>query len=235
MHPTFSTALIINLLGSFARLSKEAKPTRRPKAGIEAKTLPPLLGKPHRNVYFILAIFAACAQYTFAQNSPEDGDASGSSSQASIDAEDSNTDNYVHKWIAIPSVETQPLLGSDKTLLESRKGRITVVFFLASWCEPCQLLIDDLANLEQRYQALNTDFFYVFTHDSKRDAEGFMQEFTLKNGMLASPDAIRTFHNPAPPAIYVSDRHGWLVTRYVKAGSRDVVKLGELLKYLTAI
>jgi thiol-disulfide isomerase/thioredoxin len=106
--------------------------------------------------------------------------------------------------------------------------------FLASYCEPCQEMMESYLRLEKRYRRLNTDFVYVFAHDTKDDAEGYMKEFGLRHGILANFDALKAFHNPKLPTIYVGDRHGWLMTRFEESSAADLAKLDTYLRDLTA-
>lgn len=146
------------------------------------------------------------------------------------------SDKYVHRWIPMPSFRGPGLgaAGSERTV-EPKEGRLQVIVFLASWCEPCQQLMPELRVLEKRYERLGADFVYVFAHDTKDDANGFMQEFKVDDGLLATHDVLRAFHNPELPTVYVADKTKWIATRYVKAGKREVANLDDLLKHLTAL
>ena len=148
------------------------------------------------------------------------------------------THEYVHSWKALPSVPVRRLsqTGDDgDDTVRARAGAMTVVVFLASWCEPCQQLMPDLARLEKRYSPrLSTDVYYVFSHDTVDDAVGFMKQYGIKTAYLANDALLTAYHDPELPTIVVADRHGWLTGRYPKAGSAEVAKLDEFLKVLTA-
>jgi thiol-disulfide isomerase/thioredoxin len=145
------------------------------------------------------------------------------------------SDHYVHNWIAAPAVTGVALGGGDGEItVTPRKGRVTLVVFLASWCEACQQMAPDFLALMKRYQRLDTDVVYVFAHDTKGDAEGFMKEFGIDEGVLGNLEILKTFHNPELPTVYVVDRNGWLATRYTKAGPGDLAKLDDFLKLATA-
>ena len=122
----------------------------------------------------------------------------------------------------------------DQERVDPIEGRMLVVVFLASWCEPCQQLMPELIRLENRYRRLNADFVYVFAHDTRDDAEGFMKEFNLDRGYLANTEIHKVFHNPELPTIYVGDRHKWLAARYVKTTKKDLDELDGLLRLFTA-
>ncbi len=144
------------------------------------------------------------------------------------------SDHYVNKWIPMPAFAATEVLTQEATQIGVKKGRAQVILFLASWCEPCQQLMGDYIRLQKKFSRLNTDFIYVFAHDTRDDAEGFMKEYGMKEGYLANHEVLKAFHNPELPTIYVADRHGWLATRMVKATTKDVDGLAEFLRPITA-
>ena len=145
-----------------------------------------------------------------------------------------NPDKYIHNWIAMPSFAA-PLLphGGEQLKITATPGRALVLVFLASWCEPCQQRLPEILTLDKKYSRINTDFIYVFAHDTPQDAEGFMQEFKIPQAVLASYEALKAYHNPELPSIYVGDRQGWLAARYLDVKSEDIEKLDHFLQYLT--
>ena len=145
-----------------------------------------------------------------------------------------NPEKYIHNWISMPAFAA-PLLPHDGEQLKitATPGRVLVLVFLASWCEPCQQRLPEILALEKKYSRINTDFVYVFAHDTPQDAEGFMQEFKIPQAVLASYEALKAYHNPELPSIYIGDRHGWLATRYLAMKAEDIEKLDYFLQYLT--
>ncbi len=145
------------------------------------------------------------------------------------------TSRYVHKWLPLPKLAGAPLPAADGlATIESKPGRATIVIFIASWCEPCQQLVPELRKIEQRYKRLDADFHYVFAHDTLDDATGFMREFGIDRGLLANHEILKAYHNPDLPTIYVGDRFGWMMSRYLKATAGSLSELDDSLKYLTA-
>lgn len=156
-------------------------------------------------------------------------------SAATLEAESLEpSDHYVSRWIPMPAFAATEVLTQAQSQIGVKPGRAQVILFLASWCEPCQQLMGDYIRLQKKYARLNTDFIYVFAHDTKDDAEGFMKEYGMKQGYLANHEVLKAFHNPELPSIYVADRHGWLATRMVKATNKDVDALADFLKPITA-
>jgi thiol-disulfide isomerase/thioredoxin len=177
-----------------------------------------------------LGVFAAPALANEHGEKKEGGEA-----EAAEPAFSGPSDTYVHKWLAFPAISGAGLPQADgQREVAPQPGRLTVLLFLASWCEPCQQLVPKFRQVEKRYARLPVDFHYLFVHDTLEDAGGFMKEFGIARGVLGNNDILKTFHNPDLPSIYVGDRHGWLMKRYIKAGPDAVVELDELLKYLAA-
>lgn len=144
-------------------------------------------------------------------------------------------DKYIHNWIPMPSFAAPVLPNQGEQLkITATPGRVLALVFLASWCEPCQERLPQILLLDKKYSRLHTDFVYVFAHDTPQDAEGFMREFKIPNAVLASYEALKAFHNPELPSIYIGDRHGWLATRFLDAKPADIERLDHLLKYMNA-
>lgn len=167
---------------------------------------------------------------------PAEKDAAPADADAAAQAESREISNsYVHRWLPMPSFTAEGLgENAGPMSVAPRPGRMTVVLFLASYCEPCQQMMEDYLRLEKKYRRLSTDFVYVFAHDTKDDAQGYMKEFDMTRGVLANFDALKAYHNPKLPTVYVGDRHGWLMTRFEEAKGQDLARLDELLKRLTA-
>lgn len=136
------------------------------------------------------------------------------------------TNKYVHHWIELPPLAGKAIDSGEAVLVKPEKGRPTVFIFLASWCLPCQKLTRSFESLRAKYEKRNTRFVYVFTHDTRPDAIAFTKHHKLGGEkVLASRESLKAYHEPELPTIYVGDRAGWLVERYVNvapAGLKDL-------------
>ena len=143
------------------------------------------------------------------------------------------TDNYVHNWVPLPTIEGHDLNG--KAVKQSpERGLLDVIIFIASWCIQCQQLIGYIQDLDKKYTDRHTRFTYIFSHDLKSDAQGFAKAFKIDSAIVASHDILKAYHNPELPSIYIGDRHGWLLARYLKATPKELKKIDEVISYLTA-
>ena len=143
------------------------------------------------------------------------------------------TKNYVHNWVKLPEIAGHNLAG-DLIKQGPKRGVLDIVIFIASWCIQCQQLIDYIQDLENKYLKKNTRFTYIFSHDLKSDALGFSKAFKIKSAIIASHEILKAYHNPELPSIYIGDRHGWLLARYLKATPKELKKVDEVISYLTA-
>lgn len=143
------------------------------------------------------------------------------------------TDEYVHSWIKLPQIQGTTLEGK-KITQSSKKGISEVLIFIASWCIQCQQLTGHIKDLEKKYKNQNTRFTYIFSHDLLDDAKGFAKEYGLKKGIIAKHDILKAYHNPELPSIYLGDRHGWLLARFLKATPKEIKIIDDILNNTTS-
>ena len=158
------------------------------------------------------------------------------------------TDDYVHSWISFPKVpKTKKVVTGAEYSYTPKKGKAAVVIFVASWCQPCQLMIPKLVEIEKKYSKLHTDFIYVFTHDRQKDARDFVlhvrKQFKdkdspnfrpLDTSILATQKLLNNFHTPSPPGIYVGDRHAYLNRRFLRVRPEKLPELDDYLRRMNS-
>ena len=145
------------------------------------------------------------------------------------------TSNYPNNWLPLPKlVGHQPNKKTTETV-SPVKGEVTVYVFIASWCVPCQVLVDQIHTLKGRLGNRPYRILYVFAHDTEEDASGFSKEHKIKDGLMASKETLKAFNNPVLPTIYVGDRDGWMTTRYVDSKPADVESLEQFIRSATHI
>ncbi len=143
------------------------------------------------------------------------------------------TSGYVHSWHPFPTLTGTSLDGKKMELTVS-ETKVSVYIVTASWCIKCQNLTDYLKEISNKFSPINTDFVYVFAHDTAQDALGFVKYYGIKNKtILAGSDILKELHNPPLPTILIADRNGWLLTRFERTSREDLDKLQTLLQDLT--
>ena len=147
-----------------------------------------------------------------------------------LQKEYTKTDKYVHNWIPFPRIEGKSTEGTT-VKITATKGRPQVVVFVASWCIPCQDILAQLANIKNEFQE-HVSFTYIMAHDTEKESYKLSQKYNLSPVILATHQILKDFHNPALPSIYIGDRHGWIVDRYLNVDSAGIKDLRIFLSYL---
>lgn len=137
---------------------------------------------------------------------------------------------YVKQWIAFPGLTLKNLASAEPEVKEIPKGRIQLVVFIASWCVPCQQIIDDFNKIEAKHHAKYTDMIYVFAHDTEADARAFAKFHKIADkSYLGTAKMLEDFHQPELPSVYASDRWGWLAYRKLNVKETDIAELDTFL------
>lgn len=121
----------------------------------------------------------------------------------------------------LPDLRLSDLGGADRSLDEWR-GRVLVLNFFATWCDPC---LDELPSLVQLERALAAEGLAVVGVSVDRLPAHAVRDFATRNGIgfpvLHDPDSqvaarLGVF---GYPNTFVADRDGWLV--HVERGAVD--------------
>jgi thiol-disulfide isomerase/thioredoxin len=147
----------------------------------------------------------------------------------------SNTTEYPHSWQKFPSLVAESLPNREPYKISPQPGEALVIVFLASWCLPCQQLIEEMKRIENAFDHRFTQFYYIFAHDTLPDAQGFVKTYQVgENVVLGTPQILEDFHQPPLPSLYVADRYGWMVMRLLDTQRSDLETLIRFLKLHTA-
>lgn len=147
------------------------------------------------------------------------------------------TDTYTQGWIPFPALTLKSIEEpSAKALsIKAQKGRVQIVVFLASWCIPCQQLMPDLKRIAASYKAKYTDIVYVFAHDTELDAKAFSDYHKVSSlAYLGTAKVLEDFHQPELPALYMSDRYGWLIYRKLNLKTTELKDIEKFLELHTS-
>ena len=140
------------------------------------------------------------------------------------------------KVLPFPSF-TANYIGRSKTLdFSPKKGESVVLIFVASWCEPCQVLMPDLKHLARKYESASTKVFFVYAHDTVQDAEGSAKEHqVMQTSIMANIELLTSFKNPEIPSIMISDKWGYLADQYQNVKKSDIDPIDKILGKITVL
>lgn len=192
------------------------------------------LGKLTQTVAFVLMTGLIPSGLTASEAKPKTKDAKAPEAQdpqKALGAEYQITNKYKHEWIRFPDLAGINIEDGHDMLITPKKGEALVVFFIASWCIPCQKLAPQLKAIHQRFTSPAARVVFVFSQDTRKDAQGFTKSHQLPGDkLLASPALLKQFHEPELPSVYVGDRNNWLSHRYLNLKRDDLKELEEYLR-----
>lgn len=188
-------------------------------------------------ILMLVAISGACPGRALACDPPVKKTESLADLAAQVDLPNSQlgySQNYLHSWVYFPEFVATDIKTGQEFNFKPERGVANVLVFIASWCVPCQQIIPDIKKLERTYSSIHTRFIYIFSQDTKQDIAGFVADYGLSNGIAADKDVLAKYHNPELPSVYLGDRHRCLTSRSIATTAKDLTKLGQTLRYLTA-
>jgi cytochrome c biogenesis protein CcmG/thiol:disulfide interchange protein DsbE len=120
-----------------------------------------------------------------------------------------------------PDLELPKLGGGGSASLADYKGKVVVLNFWASWCEPCKDESPLLERWHQRMEGRNGTVLGVDMLDISEDAQRFIDEYGLTYPMLKDNEAkgTETFGVVQYPETFVIDRSGHITA--VRRGPVD--------------
>jgi thiol-disulfide isomerase/thioredoxin len=128
-----------------------------------------------------------------------------------------------------PTVQGRPVK------LSAMRGKVVLVDFWASWCEPCKKELPLLGTLAQKLKAKGIEIVTVNIDDKKENAEAFLRAHNLAALTVvhdADKSIVGKYEPPKMPSSFVVDKNG--VVRQVNAGF-DPGDEAKIEKELTAL
>jgi thiol-disulfide isomerase/thioredoxin len=113
--------------------------------------------------------------------------------------------------------------GNKRNIFSDFRGKVLILDFYATWCEPCRRSVPHLIELQKKYQdqGLNVVGLNVGGPDDEQEVPAFAKEFGIQY-TLAIPDDdlvnLLMAQIDAIPQTFVFDRQGLLAERLIGYG-----------------
>ncbi len=113
---------------------------------------------------------------------------------------------------AFPEFKLSPLGQAPKTIaLSSFKGKVVVLDFWASWCEPCKVELPVLNKLYKKYHASGLEIIGVNEDKEMNEAKAFLKAYPMQMPLLedgAKGEVLGKLDVEGLPVTYVLDKTG---------------------------
>lgn len=125
--------------------------------------------------------------------------------------------------------------GGNRSVFSDFKGKVLVLDFYATWCEPCRVSIPHLVGLQDKYadQGLQVIGLNVGGPGDEEKVPAFAKEFSIQYPLATPDDELVTFlmgNNDAIPQTFVFDRQGQLAERLIGFGPNAGARLDSAVE-----
>ena len=172
----------------------------------------------------LLCVYNGCKGRTSRQEtSPSNANAPSSSPAPSASPE---TKASAYGWT---------LQDNQRARLSDYVGKVVVLDFYATWCEPCRDETPHLVQMQSQYEAQGFQIvgLNVGGEDDREEVPGFAKEFQIQYP-LGFPDdeLVDTYlkDNQNIPQTFVFDRDGQLVKRFIGYDKQDGRELDRIVQ-----
>ncbi len=116
--------------------------------------------------------------------------------------------------LAPDATRSLPVLGAGRQqTLASFKGKVVVLNFWASWCEPCQIEAPLLEHAQSQLERHGATVLGVTYQDASPDSEGFVRQYHLTYPSLrdTTGEFARSYGTHQVPESFIINRQGHVV------------------------
>lgn len=106
-----------------------------------------------------------------------------------------------------------PALAGERVTLDAHAGKVRLINFWASWCEPCRHELPALDQLRRRYQQQEFEIIGISVDSSEDNARAFANRFPVDYPLAidSSFEVAKAYHAMGMPTSYVVGRDGRIV------------------------
>ena len=125
--------------------------------------------------------------------------------------------------------------GKQQSRLADYKGKVVLLDFYATWCEPCRAETPHLVRLQNDYgpKGLQVIGLNVGGDEDRSEVPGYAKEFNIQYPLAFPDDDLVTRYlgdNENIPQSFIFDRDGNLLKRFVGYSSRSAAELDSVIK-----
>ena len=120
-----------------------------------------------------------------------------------------------------PDFAGESVNGKGKVALAQWKGKVVLVDFWATWCEPCKKSFPKLEELRVKYASAGLELAAISEDDEANGVKEFGTNYGAKFPLLWDKDKsiANKWHPPNMPSSFILDKKG--VVRFVHLGYHD--------------
>ncbi|SRR6266404_1204124 len=127
------------------------------------------------------------------------------------------------------------LANNQRMTLANYKGKVVLLDFYATWCEPCRAETPQLVRLQQQYadQGFQIIGLNVGGEDDRAEVPAYAKEFSIQYPMGFPEDELVDDYlsdNQSIPQAFVFDRSGNLVKRFVGYSEDSGAEIERVIK-----
>jgi thiol-disulfide isomerase/thioredoxin len=124
---------------------------------------------------------------------------------------------------------------NQRAALSAYKGKVVVLDFYATWCEPCRAETPHLVRLQNEFgpKGFQVIGLNVGGDEDREKVPAYAKEFNIQYPLAYPDDDLVTKYlsdNENIPQSFVFDRNGNLLKRFVGYSSRSAVELDTVIK-----